>query len=157
LLDGDERPSAPMRDPAQIPEAAQEQLQEEIKRVSCVDIRFNVDAGANGPNQQQLTTTRRKFMAWVRENVDYLPGNLNPEAFIWQNMQQDSLSESVAQIKDPKKRFEALARKELGREEYEELDSRDILATQTRRLATIKDDVDEIQALYKLLRAFADA
>ena len=103
----------------------------------------------------QLPLVQRKFLGWVVKNVAYMPGSDVPEAFVWRCMKKDSLSESVADISDPKLRFDKLARLELGRADYEDLSSTDILGTQLRRLATIPEDNQEVRDLLVTLQSFA--
>ena len=54
-------------------------------------------------------------------------------------------------LPDPKKRFDELARKELGRESFESLSSADIIATQLRKLATVPADHPDLMKLYARL------
>ena len=54
-------------------------------------------------------------------------------------------------VPDPKKRFDDLARKELGRESFESVSSGDILATQLRRLATMPADHPDLLKLHQRL------
>jgi hypothetical protein len=55
---------------------------------------------------------------------------------------------------DPKKRFDDLARQELGRASFESVSSQDILSTQLRRLATVSvDHLDLIKLHERLAKA----
>lgn len=155
LFDADERPDEPFRSTSEIPASQESLVKEEILRVTGIDLPFPVDGGMLGANEEQRRVMRRKFIDWARRHVMYLPGDIKPEAFVWDKMKTDSMTEEVASAHtDAKKRFDMLTRKEMGRDDYETLESRDILGTQTRRLATISADDPDIQDLYKSIRDF---
>jgi hypothetical protein len=69
-------------------------------------------------------------------------------------MQHDDLSKACASVSDPKKRFEKLARYDLGRADYEAVSAPEILTTQLRYLRTVPDQSDEIQKLHSRLATF---
>jgi ABC-type transport system involved in cytochrome c biogenesis ATPase subunit len=154
LLDGDERPEDGLPDPSDVPLAQEQKLADALKKTSGTEVKFVVDGGAEGGNAEQLSQARRHFIAWARKYVDYLPSNLIPEEFIWQNMQHDDLSKACASVSDPKKRFEKLARYDLGRADYEAVSAPEILTTQLRYLRTVPDQSDEIQKLHSRLATF---
>jgi predicted ATPase len=150
LLDGDKKPPADLPDPDHVPAAESEQLREKLKEYSGVKIRFGVDGGAEGGDKAQIDAAVRGLVKWARENVDYLPGTV-PEAFVWDNMAKTEETAEFDNVPDPKKRFDDLARKELGRESFESVSSGDILATQLRRLATMPADHPDLLKLHQRL------
>jgi predicted ATPase len=154
LFDGDKRPTEGFSDPTAISEAEVGQLRTEILRVTGVDIDFPCDGGANGGNVAQQNEMRRTFMKWARSQVSYLPGTTIPEAFVWDNMQPDNKSQSIADT-NPKVRFEKLAKLELGVPNFKSVTSADILATQRRRLATIAADHPDLVDIKTILLSFA--
>lgn len=156
LFDGDKRPTDLLRDPATIPEAEVAQLKAEILRVAGVDIAFPTDGGKEGGNVNQQNTMRRDFMSWARTHVDYLPGNQIPEAFVWDNMVADNVTNSITD-EDPKVRFKSLTRRELGVPAFQTVNSSDILNTQRRKLATISEEHAELIALKEKLLLFAQS
>lgn len=157
LLDGDERPSTPLPDPNSIPENEASSLKDALKQVAKVEIKFPVDGGENGGNAEQELKARRAFVKWVRTHVDYLPGNGSPEEYIWNRMPETFRSGEVHGVTPVKKRFEALTRRQLGRQEYEPVTSAEITLTEEQCLAAISDDDDGIECLYKRLHAFAQS
>lgn len=150
LLDGDKKPSTDLPDPDHVPAAGSEQLRETLNEHAGVKIKFGVDGGAEGGNKVQTDAAVRGIVKWARAHVDYLPGVI-PEAFVWDNMTKTAETAEFDATPDPKKRFDDLARKELGREPFESLSSADILATQLRRLATVPADHPDLLKLYERL------
>jgi len=137
LLDGDKRLQNEMPGPNTIPESENGTLGQRIQEFTGVDVQFPVDSGGNGGNQTQLIEARRRYMKWVRAHVSFLPSS-SPEDFVWDNMPQDSISESIT-TGDAKAKFLQLARRELQYSDFEAVSSEDIFATQKRRLAKILD------------------
>jgi hypothetical protein len=133
-------------DPATVPEAQSEDLHDILNSVAKVKIKFSVEGSTTEAKQSQRNVALRKFVKWLLDYVDYLPGKV-PEAFIWEHMAKDEESAQFELIQDPKKRFVELARRELGRAEFEAVSSQDILATQLRKLATIPESTSEFVAL----------
>ena len=155
FFDGDKRPNTEMRDPDTVLVEDEETLKAEILRVSGVDIKFQSDGGIGGGNQTQQNGMRRNFMKWVKSHVFYLPGALNPEAFVWNNMSQDTNFQSITST-NPKDCFEALARLELGIPDFEPVNSADILTTQRRGLATIPENHMDLSSVNSILMEFAN-
>ena len=154
LFDGDQRPAKNLPDPTTIAAADEATVKAEILRVTKVDIQFHVDGGKGGADIAQQEVMRRRFVSWVLQNVDYLPGSEIPEAFIWQNMQQTDKIEAILDA-DAKKRFKNLTRIDLGTPTFEAVTSDEIFATQRRCLATIPVDHPDLIALKIRLLAFA--
>jgi len=155
LFDGDMRPDEVMLDPATISASDEGKLKTEISRVTGIDIDFPSDGGSKGGNVVQKNAMRRVFMTWVRSHVFYLPGSDIPEAFIWNNMTQDSMSESISGQVDPKTCFELLAKLELGLPSFETVNSADILSTQRRKLATVNVNHPALAEIKSTLLTFA--
>jgi AAA domain, putative AbiEii toxin, Type IV TA system len=150
LLDGDKKPPAALPDPDHVPAAGSEQLREALNEYADVKIKFGVDGGAEGGNKAQIDAAVRSLVKWARTHVDYLPGTI-PEAFVWDNMAKTAETAVFDALADPKKRFDDLARKELGRESFESLSSADILATQLRKLASVSADHPDLVRLHQRL------
>jgi hypothetical protein len=149
MLDGDQKPMQALPDPETVPSTDSEKLQKALNEAAGVKIKFAVDASAGKPNAEQIDLAVRELVKWTGKYVAYLPGN-TPETFVWDNMKKDAES-AVFDSLPPKKRFDELARKELGRASYEHLSSQDILGTQLRRLATIPDTLPELKGLHERL------
>lgn len=81
LLDGDKKLVDQYPDPNTIPVAEDENLGTKIKEVTGVEPKFTVDGNAGVPNAAQLTQVRRQYLAWIRENVDFIP-MLCPEELV---------------------------------------------------------------------------
>jgi predicted ATPase len=134
LLDGDKRPQNEMPDPNTVPASENEALGQKILAFTGVDVQFPVDSGGNGGNEAQLIEARRRYMKWVRSHVSFLPGS--PEEFVWENMTQDSFSQSVT-TGDAKAKFRELTKLELQYSDFEVVSSDEIFATQKIRLGKI--------------------
>lgn len=131
-------------------------LRRSLLEVARAEISFSVDGGSDGGNEAQKIAALRTFVQWARRNVDYLPGGIGPEEFIWQNMVQDALSNGIPQELDSKDKFVQLTMRELGRENYETVIAGDILQTQERRLTSIDDNHAAIRELKDKLESFAN-
>jgi hypothetical protein len=123
--------------------------------MTVVGINFNVDGGDAGADVAQESAARRKFVKWVRRNVKYLPTDEYPEEFLWKRMPADAKSDSIPQDPDYKRRFDLLARAELGRTASETVVSAEILQTQQRRVADLDMDMPEMQELAATIEEFA--
>ena len=73
LLDGDQRKQQVFEDPDQIPAAADGLLGEKIFAAVGVNPELSPDGGGGGVNQAQLTHGRRKYLAWIRTNLAFIP------------------------------------------------------------------------------------
>ncbi|WP_082473107.1 ATP-dependent nuclease [Methylobacterium sp. Leaf85] len=165
FLDGDKRPVENLIDPASVPSNIEAQELKRILRiVAGAEIQFQTDGSImTGTTEQrsrvetQQNNSRRKFVSWALKHVRYLPGDSNPEDFIWEHMTKDDLSNSVANAFPPKERFVELTRKEMGIAPYEPLNSTDILQTQIRRLASISDENSGIIDVLASITDFVEA
>ena len=153
LLDGDKHPSEEFPDSNTIPTSDENTIQQIILRITGVDVAFNIDGGDGDTKTAQLNLLRRQYIDWVRGYVDYLPGNVIPETFIWENMEKDAFSKAIEKENDVKERFVMLTRKELGLADHEYVSSNEILLTQRRKLATIPNDNPELVKLKDRLLA----
>lgn len=81
LLDGDKQKTDHFIDPDTIPISENDTLQEKIKATTGVDPQLTVDGGSGGVNEKQLVEARRKYLAWVRKNVNFIP-TLCPEELV---------------------------------------------------------------------------
>lgn len=149
MLDGDQKPDEPLVDPASVPAAESANLRLRLNAVAKVKIKLGVDGGAGGGSVEQLDEATRRLVKWACDYVRYLPSD-NSETFVWKHMVKDAKADAL-ENGDPKRRFDLLARSELGRADYEPLSSSDILATQLRKLATIPDDLKEVVEIYEQL------
>jgi hypothetical protein len=155
FFDGDERPAIPFPDPDNFGPARGKELADKLKAVTVVDINFNVDGGDAGADVAQESAARRKFVKWARKNVKYLPANEYPEEFLWKRMSTDAKSDSIPLDPDYKRRFDLLARVELGRTASETVVSAEILQTQQRRVADLNMEMPEMQELAAAIEEFA--
>lgn len=83
LLDGDQKKVAEITDPDQIPVAQNETLEDLILAQVGVRPEFAIDGGAGGGNAAQRIAAQRKYLAWVRKNVAYIPTS-SPEELVLQ-------------------------------------------------------------------------
>lgn len=81
LLDGDKRKTDSFINPDTIPTSENDTLQEKIKITTGVDPLLTIDGGSGGANKAQLIEARRKYLAWIRKNVNFIP-TLCPEELV---------------------------------------------------------------------------
>lgn len=156
LFDGDEKTEETLPDPDNFSVNNEDELKELLVKVSKTNINFYVDGGKNGKDLQQECQLRRAFIKWARAHVRYLPGNQSPEAFIWSHMQIDKEKLKGLEDANIKTRFKMLARRILGRENYEELTSSDILSAQEYCINEIPFEDESLTFLYGQLRDFLE-
>lgn len=92
LLDGDQKPVIPHYDWQNFAtsELSVNFLRGKIKEQTKVDIKFSVDSGQTGGNEQQQLELLKSYMDYYRRNVSYLPQKI-PEDIIW----SDDLAENL--------------------------------------------------------------
>ncbi len=73
LLDGDQRKLEAFEDPDSIPAADDSQLEAKVLAATGVWPEFSPDGGVGGVNQAQLNLACRKYLAWIRKNLSYIP------------------------------------------------------------------------------------
>jgi hypothetical protein len=146
LFDGDKRPGAPFCDTKTVPESENSLLGKMIIEKTGVDVRLNPDGSHGVAKETQKFDMQRRFINWARLHTDYLPGNSNPEDFLWRIMSKDN---SVLAISDAsaKERFASLAHVERGLLPGEKVDSKMILETQSRRIARLGLDNEEMMQI----------
>lgn len=81
LLDGDQKKVAEITDPDLIPIAENETLEDLILAQVGVRPEFAIDGGAKGGDAAQRIAAQRKYLAWVRKNVAYIPTS-SPEELV---------------------------------------------------------------------------
>lgn len=81
LLDGDKKLVPQFVDPDTVPPAQDNTLGARIKEATNVEPAFTVDGGAAGGDAAQRVKARRKYLAWLRKNVDFIP-TLCPEELV---------------------------------------------------------------------------
>lgn len=156
LFDADQKTGVEFIDPDTIGPADDQKIVDNLRAVTGVNISFHVDGGANGPVETQLNDMRRSFVKWARKHVRYLPGDGCPESFIWDRMKPDAQSSRFDGL-PPKKRFESLAREELGVPDHQQISSLDIAATQRRKLASLPLDHGDLVSIKNELMQFAES
>lgn len=81
LLDGDKKRLDEFVDPATISAAEDNTLGAKILEAVCVEPVFTVDGGARGGDVAQRVAAQRKYLAWLRKNVRFIP-TICPEALV---------------------------------------------------------------------------
>lgn len=81
LLDGDKKRLDEFVDPDTIPAADDATLGARILEAVNVEPALMVDGGAGGKNKGQLVALQRQYLAWLRENVRFIP-TLCPEELV---------------------------------------------------------------------------
>ncbi|TGP47339.1 hypothetical protein EN871_00545 [bacterium M00.F.Ca.ET.228.01.1.1] len=113
LLDGDKRVGPGFVHPDTIPAAEDYNLDEVIKERVAASPMFLIDGGANGGNNGQRVAAQRKYLAWVCDNLRYIPTSC-PEELVLQA--ENLVPEEAAGIsKNCKAVLHELASKALGR------------------------------------------
>lgn len=84
FFDGDQKPKVPVFDWRSIPtsELNLTNLKLKIKEITREEIKFTVDGGRSGGNQEQQLELLKKYLDFYLHNVFYLP-KLIPEDIIW--------------------------------------------------------------------------
>lgn len=81
LLDGDKKRLEEFVDPDTIPATENETLGARIIEAVGVEPAFTVDGGKGGGDARQRVDLQRKYLAWLRANVRFIP-TLCPEALV---------------------------------------------------------------------------
>lgn len=106
LLDGDKRFVPEFIDPDTIPTAQDDTLAAKIKEQTGVDPELTIDGGTSGGNSVQRVQVQRKYLAWLRKNVAFIP-TLCPEELILRAARANDPAAQTSQ--DHKTRLRALA------------------------------------------------
>jgi len=101
--------------------------------------KFAVDGGQTGGNEEQMKLAYVDYLDFGKEYVRYLP-NSTPEDFIWEHANLAGKYPELVCIEGTKERFVKITELDLGKANYENIKSSEILATQERFLATISND-----------------
>lgn len=96
LLDGDKQKIDNFIDPETIPTSKNDTLQEQIKAATGVDPQLTVDGGYKGADAIQLNETRRKYLSWIRKNLNFIP-TLCPEELVLRAAGKNDLSATTSQ------------------------------------------------------------
>ncbi|WP_087865907.1 ATP-binding protein [Comamonas thiooxydans] len=96
LLDGDKKLLDNFVDPLTIPPAENASLGRRIKEAVNLDPAFTIDGGAGGGNADQQITAQRTYLAWLRDNVDFIP-TICPEALVLKAAGQAAPNATTAQ------------------------------------------------------------
>lgn len=81
LLDGDQKKVDEISSPDDIPIAENGKLEELILEQVGVRPEFSIDGGAGGGNAAQRAAAQRKYLAWVRKHLAYIPTS-SPEELV---------------------------------------------------------------------------
>ena len=130
LLDGDQRPTEPLRDPAHVPDielaAAAGQAM-----FHAVPLPLNGSEGRSAPGQRE--SQLRVILEWASRNLDYLPGT-TPEKLLLA-MEGANIAAGI----DGKKTWLDRTRASLGREDWENVTSAEVLASIRQRVLISRD------------------
>ncbi|WP_158856236.1 ATP-dependent nuclease [Lunatibacter salilacus] len=96
FFDGDQKPVAPHYDWQNFStsDLSVNFLKGKIKEQTKVDIKFSVDSGQIGGNEQQQLDLLKSYMDYYRKNVSYLPQR-TPEDIIWSDELAENLVKGV--------------------------------------------------------------
>lgn len=152
LLDGDKR-KPPLRKSSSIPEAENEDLGEEIKRLTGCKVDFKVDGNSkSGGNKAQLHAMQRQFIDWTSQYVDFLPMNTAEEFIV---MNSPSFS-SISKKPDAKETILDYARNKLDRSGTEVIKSEEIYIIQSIELAAISFSNADFGTIRSRIEQFND-
>lgn len=96
LLDGDKQRLTEFVDPALIPVAEDGTLGQRILQATGVQPEFTVDGGVGGGNVPQRVVAQRKYLAWIRRNVSFIP-TLCPEELVLRAAGKNSPTATTSQ------------------------------------------------------------
>lgn len=106
LLDGDKRLVPEFVDPDTIAVAQNDTLEAKIKEQTGLDPELTIDGGAHGGNSAQRVQAQRKYLAWLRKNVAFVPTSC-PEELVLRAAGQADVAAQTSQ--DHKNRLRTLA------------------------------------------------
>ncbi|GGA19296.1 AAA family ATPase [Dyella nitratireducens] len=114
LLDGDQKKIDQIQDPDEIPEAQNNQLGQKISAQIGANPELNIDGGSGGGNHEQRIASQRKYLAWVRRCLNYIPTSCPEELVLLAAGKM--LADQVGNAPKCKVRLQAVATEALGRE-----------------------------------------
>lgn len=112
LLDGDQKKVDEITSPDDIAAAQNGTLEDLILEQVGVRPEFSIDGGVGGGNQAQRVAAQRKYLAWVRNNLAYIPTS-SPEELILRAAEVIDKHETV-DTQACKARLQQLASDNLG-------------------------------------------
>jgi hypothetical protein len=145
LLDGDQY-SAPPKPSEEISDSTLAAVANELL---AGNPQLSLSGGPGGHSQEEENRQLRTIIEWVRDHVDYLPGE-DPE----------SLLLTLLGVTPPggpgaaKREWEVRTRRALGRTEYENVTAADILGEQERALARVKSSAEQLRAVSKRIQQY---
>jgi hypothetical protein len=112
--------------------------------------RLPLSGGADGHSEEEEREQLRKVIGWTMAHVEYLPGE-DPESLIF-----SLLGEPIPPggSKSAKKEWVERARGALGKKEWENVTSAEILAEEDRALALVSDSSADLAQLSQRLSEF---
>ncbi len=146
FLDGDQRVSMPKPSG----EIADSNLKEVVRNLLNGDPQLSMSGGSGGHSPAEEVEQIRAIIEWAREHVDYLPGE-DPESLLLELLDEELPSGGSTAAK---KEWEVRARAALGKAEYEQLSSSDILQEQERALAKVGPDSEALRAIGDRIEKF---
>lgn len=146
LLDGDQRKD--------FPESADDVPDAELRGTAEVmlgcPLRLPLSGGADGHSEEEEREQLRKIIEWAIAHVAYLPGD-DPESLIFSLLGEPA---PPGGAKGAKKEWVERARKALGKKEWENVTSAEILAEEDRALASVSDGSPDLVQLSRQLSGF---
>lgn len=147
FLDGDQRQQIP--DPSTIPDS---QLEDTCRQILGGAPKLLLHGG-NDPNlEADKLREMRNVIDWMSSHVAYLPGD-DPESLLLTLTGHGSGYTSGS----AKEEWVRLARIAIGRPEYAPIASPEILVEQERALASLLDDIPELQEVRERVKAFLES
>ncbi|MHA3737847.1 ATP-dependent nuclease [Pseudomonas sp. Eth.TT006] len=155
FLDGDQKPKKNIILPQEIPDIKHDDIREQIFNLTGIKhLEFALDGGNDPSAGEKRKVLERKYLDYALPRTFYLPC-ANPEIFVWENMPEDQNTKKCGKLQ-PKERFNELTKLEKGLSEFEKTTSTEILETQIRKLALIKDNNPDLQAITNILKEFIE-
>jgi len=147
LLDGDKQHISEFVDPDTIPTKDDGTLGAKIKEATSVEPMFTIDGGAAGGNSAQRVKAQRKYLAWLKKNVGFIP-TLCPEELVLRAAGKVDPTATTSQ--QHKNRLRALSMEVYGA---------DVSSMQTDQhgeslLAVFRANSAELKALAKILENY---
>lgn len=81
LLDGDKKLLDQFVDPETIPTSENDTLDSRIREATGVGPKFTADGGNGRDNREKMISIKRRYLSWIRSNVDFIP-TLCPEELV---------------------------------------------------------------------------
>lgn len=146
FMDGDQRCDGRFEFDRDLKFLTAEELSSAVTSVIGFMPKLETDGGGEKRNEQ-IRDAHIAILEYAEKYLNYLP-SMTPEEFIWENMDfsRFGIAKSFCYESSYKEKFRALCIKELGREDFEDVDSNEIFEIQKLCLATInKAALSEVQ------------